>query len=39
LFTVENNKLKLKSEDLDGEFTFGFLRKKGVVEYLDVEEE
>lgn len=38
LFTVENNKLKLRPEDLEGPFTFNELRKKGLVEYLDVEE-
>lgn len=36
LFTVENNKLKLRPEDLEGEFTFQDLRKKGLIEYLDV---
>lgn len=39
LFTVANNSLKLKPEDLEGEWTFDSLRKKGLIEYLDVEEE
>ena len=39
LFTVENNYLKLKPEHLEGEWTFDDLRKKGLIEYLDVEEE
>jgi len=39
LFTVENNQLKLRPEDLVGEYTFQDLRKKGLIEYLDVEEE
>lgn len=38
LFTVENNRLKLKPEHLEGEWTFDDLRKKGLIEYLDVEE-
>jgi hypothetical protein len=37
LFTVENNRLKLSPEDLIGEYTFQDLRKKGLIEYLDVE--
>jgi DNA-directed RNA polymerase II subunit RPB2 len=36
LFTVANNNLKLKPEDLEGEWTFDSLRKKGLIEYLDV---
>ena len=39
LFTVENNQLKLRPEDLIGEYTFQDLRKKGLIQYLDVEEE
>lgn len=39
LFTVQHNKLKLRTEDLEGEWTFLDLRKKGLIEYLDVEEE
>jgi DNA-directed RNA polymerase II subunit RPB2 len=39
LFTVENNKLKLKQEDLNENLTFNDMKEKGYIEYLDVEEE
>ena len=39
LFTVENNKLKMKESDVSKKMNFDTLMEQGFIEYLDVEEE
>lgn len=39
LFTVENNKLKMKAHNITEEMNFDKLKELGFIEYLDVEEE
>jgi DNA-directed RNA polymerase subunit B' len=39
LLMVENNSVKLQPSDLSSEATFDSLRFRGVIEYLDAEEE
>ena len=39
LFTVENNKIKMKKSDIAEPTTFTDLQSNGFVEFLDVEEE
>ncbi len=39
LFTVENNKLKIRADDIRKDMNFEQLRERGFIEYLDVEEQ
>lgn len=39
LFTVEHNELKLKPEHITQKLTFDEMRREGIIEYVDVEEE
>lgn len=39
LFTVENNRLKIKAKDIVEDMNFDRLKEMGFIEYLDVEEE